>query len=199
LEGLGAAHRKGFLHLDIKPGNIMLQPSPKGAFQVKLIDFGLARLSGGEAHVNAGGEVTGTLQYVPPERLMNKSVDERADLYSLGHVLYEGLCGDPAYADHLSPEQVMISHMTMEAPDVVLLRGDCSGAFGAWLRRMMDRNPANRPASASEALRELMQIQSERTRLQEEVSSLPQEEKSLGRAGWWSRFCENLRVRRPAR
>jgi serine/threonine protein kinase len=198
LEGLAAAHRKGFLHLDIKPGNIMLQASPKGLFQVKLIDFGLAQLRGGNVRAKEeGSHVTGTLQYVPPERLMHLEADGRADLYSLGHVLYEALTGDAAYGDSFSPDQIMAAHMTQDPPEILAIRPDCGESFAFWLRRMMARAPEHRPESAAEGLRELMQIQSEIIRLQEQLP--PSAEKEEIAAGWISRLWGNLRVSKPSK
>jgi len=86
LESIEPAHRAGILHRDIKPANIML--TERGT--VKVMDFGIARVLGA-ARVTRVGSVIGTLEYIPPERILGSEADVRADIYSLGVVLYEML------------------------------------------------------------------------------------------------------------
>ena len=85
--GLTCAHEAGIVHCDIKPGNIMLLPDGT----VKLLDFGLARAAAADS--SAPGPVVGTIAYMAPEQLRNEPVDARADLWALGVILYEMLCG----------------------------------------------------------------------------------------------------------
>ena len=92
LRGLEAAHEVGVVHRDIKPGNILVQPS--GA--VKVMDFGIARLaerSAGQPSLTAAGAVIGSLEYMAPEQLLGEPVDTRADIYGTGCVLFECLAG----------------------------------------------------------------------------------------------------------
>ena len=88
--GLSVAHKQGLIHRDIKPANIWLE-SPTG--RVKILDFGLARSQGEEANLTASGAIMGTPAYMAPEQARGKAVDARADLFSLGCVLYEMLTG----------------------------------------------------------------------------------------------------------
>jgi tRNA A-37 threonylcarbamoyl transferase component Bud32 len=88
LEGIEHAHQMGILHRDIKPANIMITPA--GA--VKVTDFGIARIVGA-ARMTRQGNIVGTLEYIAPERIRGEEHDMRSDLYSLGAVLYEMLCG----------------------------------------------------------------------------------------------------------
>jgi serine/threonine-protein kinase len=86
--GLGYAHRKGVIHRDIKPANIMVQPDGN----IKIVDFGVARLENRSGHTQTG-MVIGTFHYISPERLLGKSADGRADIWSAGVILYLLLTG----------------------------------------------------------------------------------------------------------
>ncbi len=103
-EGLGAAHAIGIVHGDVKPENIMVQPDGR----IKLLDFGIARQTAADAvtrtqtitAANLGGEgqIGGTLAYLAPEQWRGEAVDARADLFSLGVVLYEAAAGYRPFA-----------------------------------------------------------------------------------------------------
>jgi serine/threonine-protein kinase len=86
--GLGYAHQKGVVHRDIKPANLMIQPDGN----VKIVDFGVARLQSQSGHTQTG-MVIGTFHYISPERLLGKQADGRADIWSLGCILYLLLTG----------------------------------------------------------------------------------------------------------
>jgi len=86
--GLGYAHQKGVIHRDIKPANVMVQPDGN----IKIVDFGVARLESQSAHTQTG-MVIGTFHYISPERLLGKTADGRADIWSVGVILYMLLTG----------------------------------------------------------------------------------------------------------
>jgi len=96
-EALGAAHAKGVIHRDIKPANIFLVDKPNGTVQAKVLDFGLAKFSGGvlgarsnrALDLTAAGATVGTLAYMSPEQARGEVLDSRSDLFSLGVVMYE--------------------------------------------------------------------------------------------------------------
>ena len=97
LSALEYAHSKGIVHRDIKPSNIMIDIDNKDRVRVQVMDFGIARLMT-EAHLTRTGTKMGTLFYMSPEQVMaQKDIDHRSDIYSLGVVLYEMLCGQVAY------------------------------------------------------------------------------------------------------
>lgn len=96
LEAVSYAHRNGIIHRDLKPDNIMLTGDPK-APKVKVLDFGIARMVGGE-NLTMAGEGFGTPAYMAPERIAgNTDPDNRSDVYSLGIILYEMLTGKPPF------------------------------------------------------------------------------------------------------
>src|SRR5207237_9059325 len=100
--GLTAAHAAGLIHRDIKPANILLE---RGTEKVRLTDFGLARATE-DLKLTRTGFVAGTPLYMAPEQARGDDIDHRADLFSLGSVLYEALAGMPAFGGK-SPAAVL--------------------------------------------------------------------------------------------
>jgi serine/threonine protein kinase len=114
---VGAAHAQGIVHRDLKPDNIFLvdQPSPR---QVKILDFGIAKLQrelGGSGHRTNTGALLGTPLYMSPEqcRGLSEDIDHRSDVYALGIILYEMLCGAPPFESRAFGDILM---MQMSAP-----------------------------------------------------------------------------------
>jgi len=95
LDGLYHAHRKGIIHRDIKPANVMI--NEEGA--VKIMDFGIARMRNAQ-RITSHGKSVGTLEYMAPEQIKGQEGDERTDVYAVGNILYEMLCGTtPFHSD----------------------------------------------------------------------------------------------------
>ena len=95
-EGLQAAHQLGIIHRDMKPGNVILASDAEGNVRAKIIDFGLTQI-GGASKLTEPGQLLGTAAYICPEILQGKPVDRRADIWSLGVMLYEMLSGRAAF------------------------------------------------------------------------------------------------------
>lgn len=96
LAGLEHAHSKGVIHRDLKPSNLFLIPQTDGSVLVKLVDFGIAKItdsSSAAQNLTRTGEVFGSPLYMSPEQCSGKSLDARSDIYSLGCLMYEALCG----------------------------------------------------------------------------------------------------------
>ncbi|TWU64964.1 MULTISPECIES: serine/threonine-protein kinase [Crateriforma] len=154
-EGLSHAHARGIIHRDIKPSNLML--GRDGV--VKVSDMGLARIG---FDFDDGGKsskrLTGTADYVAPEQAIDsRSIDSRADIYSLGCTFYFLLTGRPPFSGS-SLQQRLAKHQTAPVPDVRSVRDDCPVAVADLVKRMMAKRPSDRPPSMSDLLVQLKQI-----------------------------------------
>ena len=140
---LAAAHARGLIHRDIKPGNVMLLPDGG----VKVVDFGIARAAGSDTLTHTG-VVLGSTAYLSPEQAGGQPVDERADLYSLGCVLYEMLTGHvPFSAD--TPIATMYRHVNEDAAPPSTIAPVQSELEDVVLR-CLEKDPKRRFASAAE-------------------------------------------------
>jgi len=140
--GVQHAHENGVLHRDLKPGNILVAPSG----EPKVADFGLARLAG-ERTLTATGEILGTPAYMPPEQARGETVSERADVYSLGAILYEALTGRPPFvADSMA---ALLQKVLNEEPTSPrLLNAKVHVDLETIALRCLAREPERRYASA---------------------------------------------------
>ncbi|MFM7201442.1 MAG: protein kinase domain-containing protein [Myxococcota bacterium] len=123
LEVLTEAHAFNIIHRDIKPDNIMVDGA-SGSDQVKVLDFGIAKLMEGDASETnlTAGSAIGTPLYMSPEQAAGEKLDRRSDLYSLGVVLFEMLCGEPPFnADRV--QALLMKHLTQPVPDTLKRRG----------------------------------------------------------------------------
>ncbi len=148
-DALIAANEAGVTHRDIKPENIML--SRRG--EVKVADFGLARVLGGESltDLTQVGLTMGTPRYMSPEQVQGKPVDTRSDLYSLGVTMFHLLCGRPPFeAD--DPLAMAVKHLHEEPPDLVRCRA--GNDLPIWLvttiKRLLRKSPEDRLQSPQE-------------------------------------------------
>lgn len=120
LKGLSHAHRKGVVHRDLKPRNLVLAIDEDGTVQVKIVDFGIAKISpqdGAESqHLTQTGEVFGSPIYMSPEQCSGKTLDLRSDIYSWGCVMFETLTGAPPFLGKNAVE-TMSMHVNDDPPD----------------------------------------------------------------------------------
>jgi tetratricopeptide (TPR) repeat protein/predicted Ser/Thr protein kinase len=153
--GLSSAHGRGIVHRDIKPANIIISDD----CGVKIIDFGLAKLTGKTA-ITRDGSAVGTVAYMSPEQVQGGEVDHRADIWSLGAVLYEMVSGMKPYSgDH---EAAVIYQILNEEPvPVMSIRKETPEALAKIIHNALARNPADRFASMEEMATALESIGSQ--------------------------------------
>ena len=158
---LKAAHAKGIIHRDLKPDNVFLVPDPDGREpRVKVLDFGIAKLANPpptDHRRTRAGVLLGTPKYMAPEQAREAAgTDARADLYSLGCILYELLCGQPPFvADGMGE---IIAMQLFAEPEPVSKLAPVSHELEAIVMRLLDKEPANRFQTASELMDALVAI-----------------------------------------
>ena len=138
--GLAAAHEQGVLHRDLKPANVMID----GRGRARITDFGLARLAG---EVRGADLLSGTPAFMAPEQIEGKSVTVRSDLYALGLVLYELCTGLPAFKATSAAEMARLKSESIPTSPAQIVEG-FDPAVERVIMRCLERDPANRPASA---------------------------------------------------
>ena len=143
--GLAAAHAQGLIHRDVKPANILLED---GVDRVVLTDFGLARAVD-DVRLTRTDVLIGTPQYMSPEQVRDEAIDYRADLFSLGSVLYEACTGRPAF--HAATSYGVLRKINDEQPRPVReLNPDIPEWFAGIVTRLLQKDPDHRFASAAE-------------------------------------------------
>lgn len=181
--GLSAAHEKGLVHRDIKPGNLWLESDqPGGSFRrVRILDLGLVGGIGTGPKSTTVGVIVGTPHYMAPEQAAGDAVDGRADLFSLGCVLYTMLSGELAFPGP-STMAVLMALASRTPPVLSSLVPSVSPELSDVVARLMSKSPEDRPGSSAEALEIFENL------LEVERSKLPPETDTRARAsgtvGW---------------
>ena len=161
--GLHAAHQKGLVHRDIKPGNIMITPDGK----VKVTDFGIVSLQNEESDITKTGSILGTASYISPEQAQGKPVSIESDLYSLGTVLYELIAGKPPFSGD-TPISTATKHLTERPEKLSSFRRDLPKGVESTIMKMLEKATYDRFKSAEDVRATLLQqrksLQSEQTR-----------------------------------
>ncbi|HEV8237983.1 MAG TPA: protein kinase [Thermoanaerobaculia bacterium] len=150
-ELLAAAHAQGMVHRDIKPANVYLQHTPDGE-RVKVLDFGLAKPMGAsilERNLTLAGSILGSPAYMAPERLRNQPYDGRADVYSVGVMLYEMLTGRlPFVSADGDPLAVVTMHLTEAPRPPRALRPELPELVDAVVMQALVKDPTERPQAS---------------------------------------------------
>jgi len=144
--GMQIAHQQGIIHRDLKPANILIDDSGL----LKIVDFGVAAAAkSGDTQLTKTGYVIGSPKYMAPEQILGKKVDERADIYSLGVILYEMLAGTPPYSrgDHMA---VMYQHVQGKAAPLTEINPSVPAELATIVGKTMMVDKAKRFASMDE-------------------------------------------------
>ena len=156
--GLQAAHSKGLVHRDIKPGNIMITPEGK----VKVTDFGIVSLQNEESDITKTGSILGTASYISPEQAQGKPVSKESDLYSLGTVLYELITGRPPFGGD-TPIATATKHITDKPEKLSTYRADIPKGIENAVLKLLHKYPNDRFKNAEDLRAVLLQ---QKTQLQ---------------------------------
>jgi len=160
-DAIGAAHDKGIVHRDLKPENVFLvsgqrTPLPSAPAGLKVLDFGLAKLLGGDTaggRATAAGSVIGSPTYMSPEQCSGGQIDFRSDVYSLGCMLFEMIVGDPPFGG-ARMRDLLAAHRFQSPP---LLASFVPGV-PPWLDRLVARMLAKDPAERPQTMREIVKV-----------------------------------------
>ena len=156
--GLQAAHSKGLVHRDIKPGNIMITPEGK----VKVTDFGIVSLQNEESDITKTGSILGTASYISPEQAQGKPVSKESDLYSLGTVLYELITGRPPFEGD-TPIATATKHITEKPEKLSIYRANIPKGIENAVLKLLHKYPKDRFKNAEDLRAVLLQ---QKTQLQ---------------------------------
>lgn len=159
------AHDKGIVHRDLKPSNILLAETPRGE-QIKLVDFGIAKLASGNGkltELTQKGEVLGSPNYMSPEQCQGKPVDARSDIYALGCIIYEALSGKTLFVADNSI-QILVQHISSPVGKQLqdLQRSGISASLVSVLSKMLEKDPEKRYQNAELVLNEFERLKAGR-------------------------------------
>ena len=165
-DGLQAAHNRGLVHRDIKPGNIMITPSGK----VKVTDFGIVSIQNEDSDITKTGSILGTASYISPEQAQGKPVSVESDLYSLGTVMYELIAGRPPFEGE-TPIATATKHLTEKPKKLSIYRKDIPKGLENAVLKLLHKYPKDRYKNA-EDLRAVLLQQRRHIQMQETQENL---------------------------
>ena len=157
--GLACAHANGLVHRDVKPANIWLETDPlaRGAMRAKLLDFGLARVIDSVRKLTNMGQILGTPQFMAPEQACGNPADGRADLFSLGSILYALVTGHMPFAAP-TVAALLVQIVSLDPVPARELRPDLPREVDQLIGRLLAKAPTNRPETAQDVVDALDEI-----------------------------------------
>ncbi|OGI44751.1 MAG: hypothetical protein A2150_01600 [Candidatus Muproteobacteria bacterium RBG_16_64_11] len=167
LLGVDRAHRMGVVHRDLKPGNIFITAGN----EVKLMDFGVARMLDNKS-LTLAGSMVGTLTYISPEQINGKEADFRSDIYTLGITLYEAVAGRPPF-EYRTDFELMNAHLHDQPPRPSILQPDIAEDFEAMILRAIEKDPDSRYQTAREFRNALLRVGMTRIKAYEHLKKKP--------------------------
>ena len=159
VQGLAAAHAAGIVHRDLKPENILIDADGTAI----ITDLGLAHANGGSTVVTRAGAVMGTLAYMAPEQAQGHAVDQRADIYAFGLVLYDVLGGRWRTSQYESPMSELMARLNEPLPPIKVVAPEVTPALDAIITKCLQLDPADRYQTATELLKDLENLDSSGT------------------------------------
>ncbi len=154
LAGIGAAHKRGLIHRDIKPGNVLLDRHSRRAL---VTDFGVVKSAQASTQITVTGTIMGTADYIAPEQARGSGVDQRTDLYAMGVLMYQMLSGRLPF-DAKSATSMMFQHAYEPPPPLSEVATDVPEQLAAMVMKLMAKDPDDRYQSADEVLASLENI-----------------------------------------
>ena len=155
LRAIGFAHKRGIVHRDIKPHNVLLVQDGAGDERFKVTDFGISRTTASQ--MTEAGSIVGTAQYLSPEQARGAPVDQRSDVYSVGIVLYELLTGKLPFNGE-TPLEIAMKHLSEVPKPPSELRPEIPADLDMIVLRALAKDPGDRFESAEEMERELARV-----------------------------------------
>ena len=151
-DGLHEAHTQGVVHRDLKPGNVLVTTG-----RVKILDFGIASMSGLGARLTQNGFAMGSPMYMSPEQILGRELDGRSDLYALGVLAYTLIAGREPF-DPVETRVLVVKQLQEAHPDVRRFRRETPAEWAAFLDRLLAKEPEDRFQSAQEVLAALAKL-----------------------------------------
>lgn len=169
-EALSVAHSMGIIHRDLKPDNIMIGKAKDGSSTIKLLDLGIAKVISADATaLTATGQILGTPHYMSPEQWNGDDIDGRADIYSLGIILYELVAGAKPFSGK-TIQNLVYHHSVTMPPLLCNVVSNVSKEFSLTVERAILKESAKRPANCQELFNELREALKAEVYFEEDIS-----------------------------
>ncbi len=163
-QGIAYAHSKGVIHRDLKPSNAIVVKDASGEETVKIVDFGIAKVTAQDSNLTQTGDIFGSPNYMSPEQCSGNPLDLRSDIYSLGCCLYEMVTGKAPFTSE-NPLKTVLKHINEPAVPVrkAFPTLDLSEGLEILIDNMLQKDPADRYQSVNDLQRDLLLVQAGKT------------------------------------